>query len=382
VTADAHDRPSPHPLHSAAWVLGLALVIVAAVVIWHLATLLSSGRVSAVGDGKDVATYGFTWSYSLIPRAEVVASGMPKDGLPALVLPPLVSVSEVDSLNKAERGKYLVSSDRVIGVVNHGVARAYPLRMLNWHEVANDTLAGRPIAITFNPLCESSVVFARVVAGDTLEFGFSGLLYNSNLLMYDRRPEATGESLWSQLQGRAVAGPAAAAGRILEVLPCAVVTWETWRRWHPATTLPLPAQDFRQRYKRSPYGVYHASDQLRFPVQNLPRQPLPGNEMVRFKERIVAVHAGGVWGVYPLSFLVACCEDGDVSGEGRDGGEWRTTQGGTLLRFVCLERPATIAVFLGDSPQMATSIHSFWFAWYALRLRDEYSVVPGCFQPD
>ena len=108
-------------------------------------------------------------------------------------------------------GRFLVPGDLVIGLSLHGEARAYPLEILALHEVCNDTLGGEPILVTYQPLCDSAVVFERRVDGHTREFGVSGLLYNSNLLMYDRHPEQPqDESLWSQLQFRALAGPAAA----------------------------------------------------------------------------------------------------------------------------------------------------------------------------
>ncbi len=355
----------PSQLRSAAWVIGLALLLPLLFAAWHLKTLMRSDRTPAVGDGRNVATYGFELSPCLIPCEEIVAAGLPRDGLLALLTPPLMTPQAVDSLNRAERGKYLVPADRVIGVLCGPRARAYPLRVLNWHEVVNDTLGGRSITVTFNPLCESSAVFDRRVAGEVLEFGVSGLLYNANLLMYDRRPGARGESLWSQLQARAVTGPAAAAGRELEVLPCVVMTWGAWRDWQPRTTVPFPAREFRQRYQRDPYGVYYGSEKLRFPVRPLPTEPWPGDTTVRYKARIVAVLVRGEWLVYPWQGLVARCSPD---------GEWRTRQGGVDLRFRCGAEPLQTVVTLGDTERLATTIHSFWFAWHAHRPRDE--VVP------
>ncbi len=155
--------------------------------------IVRSGRIAAVGDGRNVASYGFDLTRCLVPRATLVAAGMPKDTLEPLPMRDLLTAAQVDSLNAAERGKYLVPDDLVIGVVVGGVARAYPIRVLNWHEVANDTLGGRPIAVTWHPLCGSSVVFDRRVAGETLTFGQSGLLTNSNLLLYDRRDDTADE---------------------------------------------------------------------------------------------------------------------------------------------------------------------------------------------
>jgi hypothetical protein len=339
-----------------AWIVALALAIPLLLSLWHLLTLLRSGREPAVGDGKNVATYEFDLDPCLVPREAIIASGLPRDGLPALVYPQLMSVQAVDSLNHAERGKYLVHDDLVIGVVVDRQARAYPLRVLNWHEVVNDTLAGQAIAVTFNPLCDASVVFAREVAGEVLEFGVSGLLFNSNLLLYDRRPDRRGESLWSQLQGRAVTGPAAAARYRLQILPAAIMTWGAWCEQQPLTTVPFPTQTYRQRYQRNPYGVYAGSETLRFPVAPLPSQPLPGELEVRYKARIVAIRWQGEWQVYSRRALVDLC---------RPAGEWRSIRSGTEFCFRYSDDPFTSAVTLGDAEEPVPSVSSYWFAWYA-----------------
>ena len=114
----------------------------------------------------------------------------------------------VPRINKAQRGKFLVPRDDVIGVVVNGQARAYPVRFMIWHEIVNDTLGGVPIAVTYNFLTDSVAVFERTIGDEVHTFGESGLVYRSNLVLYDRRPGQRGESLWSQMGERAIAGPA------------------------------------------------------------------------------------------------------------------------------------------------------------------------------
>ena len=111
-------------------------------------------------------------------------------GFPSLTNPKLLTVSEAI---------YLEDHDRVIGVRFGGEARAYPLRVLNWHEAVNDTVGAKAIAVTYCPLCDSSLVFDRDVGGEVREFGISGKLWNSNVLLYDRQKDSRQESLWSQL---------------------------------------------------------------------------------------------------------------------------------------------------------------------------------------
>lgn len=147
-----------------------------------------------------------------IPRDQVLAGGPPKDGIPALTDPAVI---------EGARAERMQSADRVIGVSINGEHRAHPLDILAWHEIVNDTLGGTPIAITYCPLCDSAVAFERTMEGQVLEFGVSGLLYQSNVLMYDRSGGA--QSLWSQMAGRAVSGPF--SGTRLPTVPVELTTW-------------------------------------------------------------------------------------------------------------------------------------------------------------
>lgn len=272
--SEAASRPAQRLLdfRSGGWVLLIAVgLCVATVVLW---VQRLGGQRPIVGDGRNVATYGFDLSTCLVPRGEIVAAGFAKDGLPAMTNSAVFTPAQADEfsheLRAAHQGRFLVDSDRVIGVVVNGAARAYPLRVITWHEVVNDTLGGRPIVVTYNPLCDSTVVFDRRVAGETLELGVSGLLYNSNLLMYDRRPEARGESLWSQLQFRAIAGPAAEKGRTLALVPAVVVHWSDWLARYPDTSVLAPDRD-RLRVYQNTYDPYFGSDLLRFPCASRSR---------------------------------------------------------------------------------------------------------------
>jgi hypothetical protein len=258
-------------LRGAWWIVVAGVLFFVAVAIVQLGEVRHSRQRPSVGDGKDPATYGFDLaSLTISPRW--LAAAMPRDRVTPLDWPPLLDAAQVDSLNRAERGKYLVGSDLVIGVVVAGVARAYPLRVLHWHEVVNDTLGGMPIAVAWHPLSGAAVVLDRRHDARELSLGVSGLVWNSHHLLYDR--DGKPPSLWAPILGTAVAGPA--AGDTLAVIPSAVVAWERWRRAHPATTAPWPDPAMRQAYKRNPYGSYQSGDVLRYPVAPLP--PLPRGE--------------------------------------------------------------------------------------------------------
>ncbi len=386
--------PARPTWRNAAGIVALAVIFCIAAAAWQLLPVLRSHGRRAVGDLRHVASYGFDLSTCLIPCAEIVPAGMPKDGMPALRLPRLLTAAGCDSLDHATHARYLVPSDRVIGIVLGGVARAYPVRVLCWHEVADDTLGGVPIAVAYNPLCDNAAAFERASGGegagaagttgaasaasaagaagaagrDTLDFGVSGLVWNSSQLLYDRRAGARGESLWSTLQGRAVAGPAAAEGRHLTGLPLAVVRWDQWRARHPETTVPLPEPLFRERYRRDPYGPYWNNNSLRFPVQPMP--PRTGTDAdLALKDPVVAVTAGGLTVAYPLRAIAARVAAGEKPGAAGGAvvseGAWTTTQGAVALRFDFRADPPTVAVSALDPAARIAVAQAFWFAWYA-----------------
>jgi hypothetical protein len=307
---------------SGGWVLLLAAVLTLGAAAWQVAPVLLGRAARARGDGKNPSSYGFDLRTTLVPASRIVASGVAKDSILAMTGPGHLTTDEADSYVMGRRGRYLVPDDRVIGVALGGESRAYPLRILNWHEVVNDTLGGVPIAVTYHPLTEGVVVFDRRSGGEVLEFGVSGLLFNSNLLMYDRRPQEAGESLWSQLQARAVAGPGASASLRLTVLPCSLTTWDHWRRAHPDTTVLAPRRGMSERYERNPYGSYFNTDRLMYPVD-----PLPPAGRLSLKTRILAVPDGGGFRLTPV----------DAGSAGTE-----------------------------DTTATSPAFYAFWFAWYAM----------------
>lgn len=251
---------------------GAALSLVAMRAVESTSRLDSEPRHAIASRSTDVA---FDLSELTIARGALRHGGPPKDGIPALTEPPFVA---------ADRAGDVSAADQVIGVTMTGAARAYPLRYLDRHEVVNDMLGGQPIAVTYCPLCDSSSVFDRRDANSSeREFGVSGLLYNSNVLMYDRRDDGV-ESLWTQLGAVGVSGPGAAER--LRWLPFEVTTWESWRGRHPNTTALSPETGRERLYKQRGYRSYFASPALMFPVE-------PLDERLPPKTPVLAVTSGG-----------------------------------------------------------------------------------------
>lgn len=334
------------------WVLLVALLAVAAVFLWSISRWLRTQE-RAVGDGTSVATYGFPLEPCLVSRHTLVASGMPKDGLKAITAPRIWTVAQLRSLTGRRYRKLLLASDPVAGVVLAGESRAYPLRFLTWHEVVNDTLAGTPVAVTYHPISGGVVVFDRRVAGETVELAVSGLLLDSSQLLYDRQSHASAESLWSQLQMRAIAGPAAARHRTLRPLPVTVAPWAWWLAQHPDTTLLAPVERLLPDYRRNPYGSYFGSDLLRYPVALLP----PTAELP-LKTPIVAVALGDRFHAFTLPFVTGSSEHGS-----------RTLRiAGLDLRFHWQGRPT--AMWLEQPSARLPVARSLLFAWYAAHHTD------------
>ena len=342
-------------LRSGGWVVVASVAVTGLAFAYYAAQLVRNRGSHAVGDGRNVDSYGFSLTPCLVPRDLLVASGMPKDGLPALVSPAVWTPAEADAAT-TKRSKFLVLGDRVIGVRVGGQTRAYPLRLLVWHEVVNDTIAGVPILVTYNPLCDSVVVFRRTVGGRVLTFAVSGLLYDSNLLMYDRQQQRESESVWSQLLFKAVAGPSAAAGADLEVLPLSVETWGEWRRNNPATTVLAPDPRLASQYPRDPYTSYFGSDELRFPVR-----PLPSPVTYPLKTPVVALGGPSGWTAFPVPALTSST----ASPEPFQGPVARLA-GALEYR----QRDHTVAVATDRLPSGVGVVYASYFAWYATHSAD------------
>jgi len=222
-------------------------------------------------------------SFRIRPE-EIVWGGVKKDGIPALKNPPHIRGAEAT---------YLKESDKVFGVAVGGDYRAYPLRIMDWHEMANDEVGGLPVSLSYCTLCGSAILYSGKVGDKTFTFGSSGLLYRSNKLMYDHNTE----SLWSELQGEPVAGKLVDQGIRLEILPVVLSTWGEWKRRHPETTVLSLSTGYQRDYNVEPYKQYFESKELMFPVPVL-------NDRLAPKDFVFVLRAGTRSKAYPLDLLL------------------------------------------------------------------------------
>ena len=194
-----------------------------------------------------------------VDPSKLVGGGPPKDGIPSIENP------KFESAQKA--GDWMRGDDIVFGIVSKGEARAYPQRIMVWHEIVNDTIQGDPILITYCPLCQTAIAFERKIDGITAEFGISGKLYNSNLVMYNRtNDKISTESLWTQAGGEAIVGDF--TGKKLKKVILDVVKWKDWVDQHPDTKVLSQDTGYTRDYDSDPYGDYYTRKGLIAPIEN------------------------------------------------------------------------------------------------------------------
>lgn len=330
---------------------------------------------------------------------EVIWGGVAYEGIPALDSPSRVSAQDAD---------YLKDEDPVFGIVLGGEARAYPLRILDWHEMVNDQVGGVPFTLAYCTLCGSGIAYDTRIAGGQgghRSFGSSGLLMRSNKLMVDRETR----TLWNQFTGRPVLGPLAAdEDLVLRKVPSVVTTWGEWKRRHPESSVVGPETGFERDYRPgAAYADYFASPRTMFPVLE-PGGPIAAKERVFGLEHqnarrawsLASLREQGVTQgeVGPLEVVILTGEPIPVTGRsartravysydagsavrayesqgrhfeaaGKDqlrddgGGLWRVTEG-------ALVGPA------GERLARVPGVLSYWFAWSAFYGPDDL-VVPG-----
>ncbi|GLS36668.1 hypothetical protein GCM10010869_22590 [Mesorhizobium tianshanense] len=181
------------------------------------------------------------FSRTTVDLSEIISGGPPKDGIPSIDDPKFIPVAEVD---------VLAPQEPVLSIVLAADARAYPLRVMMWHEIVNDVVAGTPVTVTYCPLCNTGIVFDRRLDGRTLDFGTTGKLRHSDLVMYDRQTE----TWWQQFGGEAIVGEL--AGRTLRMLPSRLESWESFRKRAPEGRVLVPNDPDSRAYGSNPYVGY------------------------------------------------------------------------------------------------------------------------------
>ena len=224
------------------------------------------------------------FSKHTVPYSEILSGGPPKDGIPAIDSPKHVSVSEAD--------EWLEPVEPVVLVRVGEEARAYPIQILMWHEIVNDSLGGKPLMVSFCPLCNTAIAFEREFDGQIFDFGTTGRLRYSNLIMYDRQTE----TWWQQATGEAIAGEYARAQ--LAFYPASIVSWADFKAAYPNGTVLSRETGHNRSYGRNPYLGYDDVNQSPFLYRGkeTPDQLVP-------MARVLTLDLGGEAVAYPYETL-------------------------------------------------------------------------------
>jgi hypothetical protein len=225
------------------------------------------------------------FSKHTVPLEEIVSGGPPKDGIPAIDHPEFVTVREAD--------RWLADREPVVVVAIGRTAKAFPLQILIWHEIVNDEVGGTPVTVTYCPLCNTALSFDRRFDGRVLDFGTTGRLRHSDLVMYDRQTE----TWWQQATGEGIVGEY--AGRQLTFISAPLVSWETFKHAHPDGQVLSRETGFNRPYGENPYERY--DDLGNNPWRRFFRPP--PDDRLPAMERVVAVTLGEATVAYPFSSL-------------------------------------------------------------------------------
>lgn len=324
---------------------------------------------------------------SRVRTEEVQWGGVRVDGIPALDNPPMLAATEA---------AYLSPGDAVFGLTINGESRAYPLRILDWHEMANDVIGGVPVSLAYCTLCGAAIAYdGRGPDGVVYTFGSSGFLYRSNKLMYDR-PTRT---LWNHLTGEPVLGELAGTDLRLDLLPVVLATWEEWRARHPDTLVVDSNTGFNRDYSAgAAYADYFADEGTMFPVWQR-------SDLLETKAQVYTLQVDGTPKAYPIAAfdaepvindaigettVVLAAAGGTVQQEGRSGrtgiprvwsagrevrayerGDETFTAGATentLVDSQGREWQLTEEALIGPDGAMLSRLPghlAYWFGWFA-----------------
>jgi len=320
-----------------------AIIVIVAVMV--LAFNLGSNGVLNIG-GSDLAANIDTSGISeeirttsdgtkyIVDPGKLIGGGPPKDGIPSIDNPKFVSVSEAND--------WIRDDALVLALEYKGVERVYPLQIMTWHEIVNDVVAGDPLLITYCPLCGSGIAYERTIDGQEVEFGTSGKLYNSNLVMYDRATD----TYWTQIGGKAIIGDL--TGLELEEISLDTVEWGVWKAAHPDTEVLSTDTGFIRDYTsdEGPYANYFANDFLFSGIQNK-----DNSGRLQNKEFVFGIEIDGEFKAYPKKSV-------------EEKGLIEDTFNGVNLRVEQQDDGKVVITNIDTGEEIVKEVN-FWFAWFA-----------------
>lgn len=288
----------------------------------------------AAGEQASKSFNGFQIERHTVPREQILPGGPRRDGIHSVDAPEFV---------KPQEANWVGPTTPVLGVALENEAHAYPVHIMEYHQIVNDELAGVPLAVTFDPLTATPIAYRRTVDGKKLDFGVSGLVYSSNFLLYDRETE----SLWSQFLGAAISGPL--SGKKLARIRLRQEPFSVWLERHPQTTVLTRPEPRHIDYRYSPFSTYWVTRSIPFPVATTDDRYHP-------KEVMLGVEVAGRQRAYLGSILTAA------------GGRIVDEFEGRKIRIAY---DTQINAFSWEAPEDAVVTDAYWFAWKAFHPKTE-----------
>ena len=298
----------------------------------------------APGDNTTIESYEFDLSNLQIARETIVPAMQHRNMAPVLNTPEILSPEQTLKRNSVHLNPYLVSSDLVVGITVNGESRAYPLHVLHVHEIINDVLGEEPIAVTWHWPSGHVAVYGRTINGRQMEFANSGLAGNGGMLMYDKQEVVGGEQLFSTILGTSISGTPVQ----LESIAHDVVSWETWDKMHPKSTVIASIKDLKKRYRKGDPKIYFLTNTIYFPSSPMPTD---GTDP---KTTIIAIQASTGHVVYSIPELLEHVDENGVVQVNIDGNKIN----------ISVNQAPLYAMLRDDNGSVVQSHRSLWFAWY------------------
>ena len=291
--------------------------------------VISSCQNKSVATNSEIQTTSDGVKY-LIHPSKINSGGPPKDGIPSIDNPKFVAVTVAD--------EWIQDNELVLAIIHKNVTKVYPMQIMVWHEIVNDNIADDPILITYCPLCGTGIAYERKINDQEVEFGTSGKLYNSNLVMYDRLTE----SYWTQIEGKAIVGEL--TGMKLKPVSINTVLWSEWKINHPNSLVISQDTGFDRNYGKDPYGSYYQDSFIMFPTENQDNRIHP-------KTVIFGIEINETFKAYKEVDLIKNSVIKDT----------------VANQKIIIQRDVSVVVTFTnlETNQEIVKERGFWFSWYA-----------------
>jgi len=326
------------------WVLVLMGIVTIGIIGWAVAPAVLRLAYPAPGNGKTVESYKFDLSNLQLAEDTFVPAMQHRDMSPVLTNPTMFSVEELALRNGTKRNPFLINGDLVVGISLGGETRAYPLHVLNLHEILNDTIGGVPIVVYWNWPSGHIAVFERTIDGREIQFGISGLSGNGSMLLYEKTDTVGGEQLFSAMLGKSVTGSDVQFKPVVHE----VTSWESWFSRHPNTESIAPDVGFKKRYRKGDPRTYFLNETIYFPVHPMPE------DSVNPKTPVIAVQTRDGYEVFSIQSLYDTSLDGKIT----------LQVDGQPVTFL-VDAPPLFAVVQDELGNTLPSERALWFTWYA-----------------